>query len=177
MASAQATSSVWDRMIRASRLEAQLYEEVEADRGANLQAAAVVVGTSLAAAVGSGASYGLDGLLIIAVVALGGWALYAWITFLVGTTILRGPQTKADWGEIARTLAFANSPRALLILGVVPGLYGLVSLVVFVWVLVGTVVALRQALDFTTGRAVATAIVGWLAQAVLFVIAIGLSQA
>ena len=42
-----------DRIIRASKLETNLYEEVEADKSATLQAAGVVVLSSLAAGVGA----------------------------------------------------------------------------------------------------------------------------
>ena len=39
--------------------------------------------------------------------------------------------------------------------------------VVGVWTLITTVVAVRAALDFSTGRAIATAIVGWIVQGLL----------
>ena len=42
-----------NRMIRASKLDVTLYEEVEADKSATIQAAIVVVLSSLAAGVGA----------------------------------------------------------------------------------------------------------------------------
>jgi len=85
------------------------------------------------------------------------------VAFFVGTKLLAGPETHADWGQVARTLGFANAPRALLVLGIIPGLFAIVSLVVGIWVLVTTVFALRAALDVSTGRAVAVAIVSFIA--------------
>ena len=157
-------------MIRAARLESALYEEVEHDRDATRQAALVVAGTSIAAGIGGGFAFGVSGLIVITLASLIGWALYAWLTYFIGTRLLAGPDTEADWGELARALGFANSPRALLIFGVVPALAGFLALIVGIWMLIATVIAIRQALDFSTGRAIGTAIVGWLAQGLVLVI-------
>ncbi len=161
-------------MIRAARLDQSLYEEVEHDRDATRQAALVVVGTSLAAGVGGGFALGVVGLIFITIASIVGWALYAWLTYFIGTRWLAGPDTEADWGQMARTLGFANSPRALLILGVVPVLAGVLAVIVGIWVLVTTVIAIREALDFSTGRAIGTAIIGWLAQGLMLGLAYAL---
>ena len=100
--------------------------------------------------------------------------MYAYLTYLIGTRLLAGPETSADWGELARTLGFANAPRVLLILGVIPVVGLIVGAAVFIWVLVATVVAVRAALDFSTGRAIGTALLGWLAEGVLFAVALGI---
>ena len=42
-----------DRMVRASKLDVSAYEEVEADKGATGQAAAIEVVSSIAAGIGS----------------------------------------------------------------------------------------------------------------------------
>ena len=86
--------------------------------------------------------------------------MYAWITYFIGTRLLAGPETSADWGELARTLGFAYSPRVLLVIGVVPALYGTILFVVGLWTLLTTVSALRAALDFSIWRAIGTAILG-----------------
>ena len=57
-------ASMVDRMIRAAKLDAQLYEEVEADKGALGQAMGVVVLASIANGVGSGRLGGLTGFFI-----------------------------------------------------------------------------------------------------------------
>ena len=69
----------------------------------------------------------------------------------------------ATWGELLRTLGFAQSPRILLVLGIIPVLGRLVVLVVGIWTLVTGVVAIRQALDITTGKAIVTAVVSLIA--------------
>ncbi len=168
MDAANTDRSIVSRMIRAARLEEAVYEEVEHDRDATRQAAIVVVGTSIAGGIGAGLAFGIGGLVLMMVFGLVAWAAYAWITYFIGTRIFAGPETDADWGELARTLAFANSPRALLIVGVVPVLAGIVGLIVFVWIIASTIVALRAALDFSTARAVATGLVGFIIYVLVF---------
>ncbi len=170
---AMAAGGMVDRMVRAARLQDAVYEEVEHDQGATRQAALVVVITSIAAGIGSLFSFGPAGLILFPIVSLIGWAIYAYITYFIGTRLLAGPETSADWGELARTLAFANSPRILMIFAIGPFLGGLVGFVVAIWVLVATIVALRAALDFSTGRAIGTAILGWIAQVVLLSLLFG----
>ena len=66
-------ANLGDRMVRAARLDATLYEEVEKDKGAMGQAIGVVVLSSLAAGVGSVEKAGFGGILIGTVAALVGW--------------------------------------------------------------------------------------------------------
>jgi hypothetical protein len=90
-----------------------------------------------------------------------GWAVWAGITFLIGTTIFKTPTTHADWGQMARVLGFAQSPGVLTILGVIPGVGGILFIVAFIWQLLAMVVAVRQGLDYSsTWRAVGVVIVG-----------------
>ena len=53
-------SSIQDRIIRAAKLDAKLYEEVEADQGAMGQAIAVVVLSGVAAGIGNSVNGGLS---------------------------------------------------------------------------------------------------------------------
>lgn len=169
MVEAAGRSSIVDRMIRAARLEPQVYEEVEHDQSATGQAMLVVVLGAIAA--GIGALYGgIIALIVGIVAALIGWAIYAFMAYWVGTNIFKGPQTSATWGELLRTLGFASSPRVLLVFAVIPAVGFFLGLVVFVWTLITTVIAIRQALDFDTGRAIATAVVSWLALLLVYVI-------
>lgn len=172
MSIARTDQSLFARAIRASRLDDRTYEEIEHDPAATREAAIIVVATSLLAAVGTGVGAGLSALVFVAIASVIGWAAYAFLTYFIGTRLLAGPETSASWSELARTLGYANAPRALLILGVIPILGPIVGLVVAVWVLLTTVVALRAALDFSTGRAIGTAVIGWLIQAIVFAIAI-----
>ena len=159
--------SFTDRLVAALRLERAVYEELEADRGATLQAALVVALGAIAAGLGSGLRVGMVGFGVATLIGLASWSLYAWIVYLFGTTIFKGPETKADWGEVARTVGFANAPRLLLVLRVFADVASLVTLGVALWTLAATVVAVRAALDVTTGRAAVIAVVASVAQVVI----------
>ena len=167
MLEATGQQSIIDRMIRAARLDPQLYEEVEHDRSATSQALLVVVLGAIAAGIGA-LSGGIAGLVVGVVASLVGWVVYAYIAYWVGTNIFKGPHTEATWGQLLRTLGFANSPRILMVLVVIPVVGIFVGLAVFIWLLFTTVIAIRHALDFDTWRAIATAVVSLLAQVVIY---------
>jgi hypothetical protein len=152
------------RLVGALALDPMAYEEVEADRGATLAAASTVVLSSVAAGIGAqGFGSDLSHLLPFATVTLVGWAAWALLTFEVGARIMPGRRTHADVGELLRTLGFAAAPGLLLSLGALPGLTVPVFAVVPLWILAAMVMAVRQALDYTsTARAVAVCLFGWL---------------
>ena len=168
-------ASLTQRMVRAAKLDATLYEEVEGDRAAMGQAVTVVVLSAVATGVGAGRHVGLGGLIILIVVALVGWYIWAFLTYVIGTRILPEASTRADHGELLRTIGFASAPGLLRVLGVIPGLRGLAFVVSGIWMLVATVIAVRQALDYTsTARAVGVCLIGWLVQAILMAVVMGL---
>ena len=163
-------SALTDRMLRAARLDVNLYEEVEADHNTMGQATTVVVLSSLAAGIGSFAQGGVAGI-IITLGTLLGWYVWAYLTYFIGTRLLAEPQTKADLGELLRTIGFSSSPGVLRVLGIIPGLYQIVSIVAGLWMLVAMIIAVRQALDYTgTGRAIAVCAIGWIVQITLLVL-------
>lgn len=168
---ASRSASLWNKMVRAARLEVDLYEEVERDVRANGQAFAVVLVAAVATGIGTGIGgvitrdaglWFLWGLLIGIATSVFGWVLWALFTYLVGISIFKGPETEATYGELLRTLGFAHAPGALRVLSFIPFLGGLISFAASVWVLVAGVVAVRQALDFSTWRAIGTCLVGWI---------------
>ena len=160
-----------DRMLRAAKLDVNLYEEVEADTGAMRQAIGVVVLSSIAAGIGSIATGGLGGILMGTIAALIGWYVWAFLTYYIGTKFLPEPQTRADLGELLRTIGFSSSPGLIRVLGVIPGLGGVVFIVASIWMLVAMVIAVRQALDYeSTLRAVGVCVIGWIIQALIFVL-------
>ncbi len=150
--------SFTERMMGAAMLDVPTYEEVEADESATGQAAIVVVLAAIAAGIGAigGEGSGVIGSIIGSLI---GWALGAGVIYLVGTKLFGGTAT---WGEVLRTMGFAQSPGILRFLGFIPVLGGIIAIVVALWTLVTSIVAIRQALDVSTGKAVVVAIVAWL---------------
>jgi hypothetical protein len=160
-----------DRIILAAKLDVNLYEEVEADKGAMRQAMGVVVLSSIAAGVGSIGTGGVGGMLAGMIAALVGWYIWAYLTYFIGTKFLPEPQTKADLGELLRTTGFSSSPGLIRVFGIIPGLAGVVFSVASIWMLVAMVIAVRQALDYkSTLRAVGVCAIGWIIQTLIFVL-------
>ena len=164
-----AVTNFLGRMIGAAKLDVGIYEEVEADNTATGQAMGVVLLSSLAAgAVGAGVIAGV-------VAALLSWVIWAFLTYLIGTRLLAEPQTHADMGQMMRTLGFAQSPGVLRIFGGLPVIGPLLLGIVSVWMLVAMVIAVRQALDYTTTwRAAVVCLVAWLVVIVPAVLLLGL---
>ncbi len=164
-----------NRMIRAARLDVSLYEEVEKDVKATNQAILVVVISSICAGIGlaiggqmAGGLGGLvPGLVIGAITALVGWFVWSFITYFIGTKLFKGPKTEATYGELLRCIGFSSSPGVLRILFFIPILGAIIVFIASIWSLVAMVIAVRQALDFSTGRAIATCIVGFIVMVVI----------
>ena len=158
-------TSFTDRVIGSAKLDVGIYEEVEADTTATRQAMAVVALSSIAGGIGTlglGAT-GVSGIVGGGIAALLSWVLWAFLTYVIGTRVLPEPQTHADMGQMMRTLGFAQSPGLARVLGGLPGVGPVVLALVSVWMFVAMVVAIRQALDYTsTWRAVGVCLIGWL---------------
>src|SRR5690606_12079248 len=117
--------SLTERMKGAALLQIDVYEEVEADADATKQAAVVVGIAALAAAIG-GVDAGAGGFLSGIIATYLGWLLWSGLTYLIGDKLLGGTAT---WGELLRTLGFAQTPRVLLLLAIIPLVGWLVRLV------------------------------------------------
>jgi hypothetical protein len=164
--------TIWDRLFRAAKLDVQLYEEVEADRDATVQAMIVVVLAAVAAGIGSLGSGSVMGIVTGTIVALVSWLIWAFLTYFIGTRLLPEAQTNADYGELLRTVGFASAPGVIRVFGIVPLLAAPLFLVAGIWMLVAMVIAVRQALDYTsTLRSVGVCVIGWLVQAVIWILA------
>ncbi len=163
--------SLSNRMTRAIKLDVHLFEEVEADSGATGQALLAVIAVSVATGIGAGlASLGRGGgapfFLALAggvVSSIAGWLAWSFLTYFIGTRIFKGPATSATWGELLRAIGFSTSPGVFRIFFFIPIVGGIISLVASVWSLIAGVIAVRQALDFSTGRAVLTVAAGFIA--------------
>ena len=75
-----------NRMFRAIRIDIDLYEEVEADKTATIQAGLVVVLSSLAAGIGA-IHLGASNLLLAPLLSLLSWYVWAYIIYFVGVKL------------------------------------------------------------------------------------------
>ena len=158
-----------NRIIRACKLDVSLYEEVEADKSATLQAALVVVLSSLAAGIGA-ISLGASNFIMAPILSLISWYIWAYLIYFIGTKLFPEPNTKADHGQLLRTIGFSSAPGLIRIFGFTPDLMSITFIGAGIWMLVAMVIAVRQALDYeSTWRAIGVVVIGFLVQAIVLI--------
>ena len=155
-----------ERIVRVVKLDATVYEEIEQDEAANVEAAIIVGVASLLTALGSalavwmaGARFGTGlGTFFISLISgiVLNWLLWAYLTMLVGTKMFGG---QATFKEMARTLGYANAPRVLGILGAFTCLGAVIGLVAWVLSLITGFFAVREALDLPTDKSIITMVI------------------
>ena len=164
-------TSFENRIIRAAKLDSNLYEEVEADKSALGQAMAIVIFSSIAAGIGLYKTGGFSGIITGTMASLISWYVWAYLTYFIGTKFLPEPQTQADLGELLRTIGFSSSPGLLRVFYFVPGIGVLLYLISSLWMLVAMIIAVRQALDYnSTLRAVGVCVIGYIIQIFVLVV-------
>ena len=158
-----------NRIIRACKLDVSLYEEVEADSSATLQAASVVVLSSLAAGIGA-IHMGSTNFLIAPILSLVSWYIWAYLIYLIGAKLFPEVNTKADHGQLLRTIGFSSAPGLIRIFGFTPEIMSITFIGSGIWMLVAMVIAVRQALDYeSTWRAIGVVVIGFLVQAIVLI--------
>jgi len=168
-----------ERVIRIVKLDQTVYEEIEQDEAANVEAAIIVGAASLLSALGSaiavwgyasfGAGLGTFVFQLVLGVALN-WLLWSYVTMFVGTKLFGG---EATFWEMARTLGYANAPRVLGILGAFSCLGAIIGWVALVLSLIAGFFAVREALDLPTDKAIITIVISWV---IVLVVNIALSS-
>jgi hypothetical protein len=124
----------------------------------------VVLLASVAAGIGSAGAGegGLNNIMLGTLWSLVGWVVWAAMTYVIGTRLLPEPQTQADLGQLMRTLGFAQAPSLARVFALTPVIGPLVLVLVLLWVLTAMVIAVRQALDYSsTWRALTVCVIGW----------------
>lgn len=170
-------STLLRRMRGAAALHSDTYEEIEADRSSISQAGAIVAGASLSNVIGSyvalsghepdSARFAFQ-LVLSALLPLVIWLGGSTFSYMAGASFFRGTETETDFAEVMRTTGFAFTPGLLLGFSATPPLaLGIaIAWIVRLWILAAAIVAIRQALDFTTARAIGSfgiaAVVLWL---------------
>ncbi|MBN2455363.1 MAG: YIP1 family protein [Sedimentisphaerales bacterium] len=110
-------------------------------------------------------------MLLQIVVNLVGWYIGAYLIYFIGTKLLPEPQTKADHGELLRTIGFSSSPGLIRVFGIIPGMQSIIFSIAAIWQLVAMVIAVRQALDYkSTLRAIGVCALGFVVYVVLFIL-------
>jgi len=159
-----------NRIFRAIKIDVDLYEEVEKDKKATIQAGLVVVISSLAAGVGA-IQLGASNFLLAPIMSLLSWYIWAYIIYFVGVKLFPEKQTKSSHGELLRTIGFSSAPGIIRVFGVTPDLMTVTFIGSAFWMLACMVVGVRSALDYNSlWRALGVVIVAWMLQAILLIV-------
>jgi hypothetical protein len=147
-----------ERMQRAARLDAELYDEVARDAAALPEAALIVVIAAIASVLGNVLNFFEAGprhtwLITEIISMLVNWVVWSYLTYFIGTRFFHGTATPP---ELLRSLGFAMSPGVLSLLGFIPCLGGPVRLAAAIWVVVAGVIAVREALHIENANALGT---------------------
>ena len=153
------------RVYRAIKIDIELYEEVEKDKSATIQAGIVVVLSSLAAGIGA-LQMGSSNFLLAPALSLLSWYVWAYVIYFVGVKLFGDVKTKSNHGELLRTIGFSSAPGLIRIFGVTPDLMTVTFIGSAFWMLACMVVAVKSALDYKSlWRALGVVIIAWLFQA------------
>ena len=162
-------SSFLNRIYRAIKIDPTLYEEVEHDKSATIQAASVVILSSLAAGIGA-IHLGVSNFILGPFLSLVSWYFWAFLIYIVGTKLFPDRETKSDHGELLRTIGFSSAPGLIRIFGFTPELMSITFIGAGIWMMIAMVIAVRQALDYqSTWRAIGVVVIGFLVQAIVLV--------
>lgn len=163
-----------DRMVRATKGEVALYEEVEESTALTQEAYTIVGIVAATNALGA-----LVGALIAgtnpifpaigqALSVVIGYVIWSYLTFFIGTRVFNGTATP---GEMMRAIGYAQTPRILAgLLLLIPGLGACLAIVPALWSLYLGFVAVRQALDVDDQKALMTVGIAFVASLVVSVV-------
>jgi hypothetical protein len=179
---ASGSASMMDRIMGVITLKAPIYRQIADDQTATGQAAIIVVIATLVAGFFRGLvrteggvtalSFGaaIIGAIVLVVIGLIGWGVGAWVLAFVakwfgGKTntmeMLRvtGYVHVFDFVSVVVVLALASSLFLCLV--------GLIAFIAAILRLIGYVIGVREAAEFSTGNAIITAIVAWVVEFII----------
>ena len=168
-----------NRIIGVLTLNVNTYEEIEADKNATIQSFSIVVLSSIVTAIilKPDTGFSLPNFISAIIIGIFLWGLWPLVTMFVGTKLLPTQETSSNWGELARTTGYAQAPKLFSIFALIPILTTIVLFIVGVWNLITMIIAIRQALDYTsTWRAVFVVLLGFLPYAIIASLVISLLQ-
>ena len=169
-------NNLFDRIFRAIKIDVELYEEVERDKSATIQAGLVVVLSSMAAGVGA-LQLGASNFLLAPIFSLISWYVWAYIIYFVGVKLFPEKNTKSNHGELLRTIGFSSAPGLLRVFGVTPDLMAVTFIGSAFWMLACMVVAVKSALDYESLlKSLGVVVVAWIFQVIFLFFMLVLSN-
>ena len=164
-----------DRIMRVIKLDFPVFKEIESDPKATTEAAIIVVVTTLLSALGTAFGSGRFFSAFIGEVFSGivGWAAWAAVAYFVAKSLFNG---KGTLEGMLRVLGYANAPRLLGILGIIPCVGWIGSLAGGILALIMGFMAIREGMDLDGGQAIIVILVGavaWIIVSIIFGVIFG----
>ena len=157
-----------ERIMRIIRLDKSVFKEIANDPMATQQAAIVVVAAAILSGIGRAiAGRSFLGFVMGILVVMIGWVVWALVTQIVGAALFQG---KGTFLQLLRALGYAQAPTALGLFAFIGCVGGVVSFVGSILALIAGLLALQQVMEFDIGKAIVTAIIGWIAAGIVGVI-------
>lgn len=169
MAETLKTNEIVDRAIGVARFAPRYYDAIAADPKATAQAALVVTVVAVATGLG-GLRHGLDGFIAGVIMALVHWGLMAAAANGILPRVAPNAPRQGGIAPFARTLGYAQGPRILAVAGVIPLIGWSLSVVGSIWVILTSIVAIRQTGKVGFGEATITAVAGWVLATIVSII-------
>jgi len=158
-----------DRILRIIKLDFPVFKEIESDPKATTEAGIVVLITTVLSAIGTATGSGRFFSIFIGSVLSGliGWVVWAAVTYYVGQAMFKG---KGSLEAMLRVLGYATAPRILGVLGVIPCVGWIGTVVGLILSLIAGIKAIAEGLDIETGSAIAVAVIGWVGMLIVTVV-------
>ena len=165
-----------NRIYRSIKIDPQLFDEVQKDKKATIQAAGVVVLSSTAAGVGA-IQLGANSFFLAPALSLISWFVWAYIVYFVGVKLFPDIKTKTSHSALLRTIGFSSAPGIIRIFGFNSDLMTVTFIGSAFWMLACMVVAVKQTLSYRSlWKALLVVIISWLVQAFLLIVFLFLTR-
>jgi hypothetical protein len=156
---------MFDRIMRAIKMDKTIFSDVAKDPKLMNEAILIVVIVTVVGALGSLfltiAFFGLGFLSFILAIINGiaiGWVLWSWVSAWIAKKWQGG---NATFQEMLRGFAYATTPRIVGILGFIPFLGWLISLAGSLYSLYLAFLAIKQIQNFDNQKAIINVAIGW----------------
>jgi cellulose synthase/poly-beta-1,6-N-acetylglucosamine synthase-like glycosyltransferase len=151
------------RMLRAIKLDQQLFEEIAADPSTQPQSVWAVAIFAMATSFGFFSAVGGTAVNIALITTMIAWYVWAFTIFYIGSRLFLEDRERAHRKTVMRVVAFAAAPGLIRLLGVIPQTSIVLMAVSSIWILVAAVLGLKKVFTQTATVKVAVVTVGaWL---------------
>ena len=165
-----------NRIYRSIKIEPQLFDEVQKDKKATIQAAIVVVLSSAAAGVGA-IQLGATNFFIAPLLSLISWVVWAYIVYFVGVKLFPEKNTETTHSALLRSIGFSSAPGIIRIFAFNSDLMTVTFIGSAFWMLACMVVAVKQTMNYLSlWKAFGIVIISWLVQAFFLIIFLVLTR-